>query len=171
MKQKVRSFLLFFIMGTFLLSAQSYNQLWKEVNLAEKEDNPQTAIEITQKIFRKAQNERLAPQMMRAYLTAMAHRTHLSTDSFYVDIAGLEKWVADPITPINDAAVLHSLLGSIYAYSAQGRYDNKVIEKLPEDMSQWTQLMYNQRSCKDIQPSVMPPLPTLANGVRCTSMT
>ena len=146
MKQKVRSFLLFFIMGTFLLSAQSYNQLWKEVNLAEKEDKPQTAIEITQKIFRKAQNERFAPQMMRAYLTAMAHRTHLSTDSFYVDIAGLEKWVADPITPINDAAVLHSLLGSIYAYSAQGRYDNKVIEKLPEDMSQWTQLMYNQRS-------------------------
>lgn len=134
--------------------AQDYGQLWKQVNKYETEGRPQSVIATAQKIFQKAQSERMATQMMRAYLVAMAHRKHLSMDSLYVDLAALEKWVSDPITPINDAAMLHSLLGSIYAYSAQGGYSNKVVNPLPEDMSQWTRLMYHQRAFDHFAASV-----------------
>lgn len=140
--------------GVSSLLAQSYEQLWKSLNQYEKEGRPQSAISIAQQIFTKAQAERLVPQMMRAYLTAMGHRKHLSIDSFYVDIAGLEAWTDNPSTSVNDAAILHSLLGSIYMHSAQGRYDNKVVQELPKDMSQWTQLMYYQRSFDHFMASV-----------------
>lgn len=92
--------------------------------------------------------------MMQAFLVAMGHRKNLSMDSLYVDIAALEQWAADPITPVSDAAMLHSLLGSIYTHSAQGRYDNMIISPLPEDMSQWTRLMYHQRAFDHFAASV-----------------
>ncbi len=154
MKRVVFILLSFWMTGVFSLSAQSYNQLWKEVEQYEKAGRPQSVIETAQTIFTKARQERLATQMMRAYLTAMAHRTHLSTDSFYVDIAGLEAWVADPVTPVSDAAMLHSVLGSIYTNYARGSYDNKVVNPLPEDISQWTQLMYHQRAFDHFMASV-----------------
>lgn len=134
--------------------AQDYGQLWKQVNKYETEGRPQSAVATAQKIFQKAQSERMAAQMMRAYLVAMGHRKHLSMDSLYVDLASLEQWAADPITPVSDAAMLHSLLGSIYTYSAQGRYDNKVVNPLPEDMSQWNRLMYHQRAFDHFAASV-----------------
>lgn len=154
MKRNIFTLLIIFTTGIFTMSAQSYNQLWKKVEQYEKTGRPQSVIETAQTIFTKAQQERLAPQMMRAYLTAMAHRSHLSVDSFYVDIAGLEAWVDDPVTPVSDAAMLHSLLGSLYTNYARGSYDNKVVEPLPEDMSQWTQLMYHQRAFDHFMASV-----------------
>lgn len=145
---KLRIILVMSLLVGFMVpvQAQSYSQLWKEVSRSEKNGQPQSAIAATQKIFRKAQDERKTVEMMRAYLTAMRYRKSLSTDSLYVDIAALEKWVADTTTTASDAAVLHSLLGSIYTYSAQGEYDNKAVSPQPEDMSQWTRLMYHQRA-------------------------
>ncbi len=154
MKRIIPTLLFLMTMSVNPLFAQNYELLWKKINKYEIEGRPQSVIATAQEILRKAQSERMATQMMRAYLTAMAHRTHLSVDSFYVDIAGLEAWVADPVTPVSDAAMLHSLLGSIYTYSAQGRYDNKVVNPLPEDMSQWTQLMYHQRAFDHFMASV-----------------
>ena len=154
MKRFIFTILIFTLVGLCTLSAQSYNQMWEEIEQAEKEGKPQTAISTAQKIFMKAQQERLAPQMMRAYLTAMAHRKHLSIDSLYVDIKELEDWASNPITSVNDAAILHSLLGSIYTNSARGKYTNQVIAELPEDMSEWTRLMYYQRAFDHFMTSV-----------------
>lgn len=154
MKQRLSSLLLALMAGLLGLSAQSYSQLWKKINQYEQKGQPQSAIATAQEVFRKAQSERMAPQMMRAFLVAMGHRKHLSMDSLYVDLAALEQWAADPVTPVSDAAMLHSLLGSIYTHSAQGRYDSKVVETLPEDMSRWTRQMYYRRAFDHFAASV-----------------
>lgn len=154
MRRKLFVCILCLMTGVCSLLAQSYEQLWKSITRYEKEGRPQSAISVAQQMFEKAQAERLAPQMMQAYLAAMGHRKSLSVDSFYVDVAELERWTAHPSTSVNDAAILHSLLGSIYTHSAQGRYDNKVMETLPDDMSQWTRLMYYQKAFDHFMASV-----------------
>ena len=154
MKRSLFTMILCLILGTVCMTAQSYKQLWDNIHLAEKNGQPRTAIENALKVFQKAQKEQHVNQMMQSYLTAMAHRKHLSIDSLYVDLEGMEKWVSAPTTSVSDAAMLHSLLGSIYTHSARGRYDNKVMSELPEDMSEWTQLMYYQRAFEHFMASV-----------------
>ncbi len=146
MKKRISSLLLTLIVGILSLPAQHHEQQEKSINQLEQEGRSQEVIAATKEVFRQAQNEQNSTLMMRAFLVAMGHRKNLSMDSMYVDIATLEQWAADPITPVSDAAILHSLLGSIYTHSAQGRYDNNIISPLPEDMSQWTRLMYHQRA-------------------------
>lgn len=146
MKRKIVTLVSLLIAGVFTLSAQSYKQLWSDINTAVDEGKPQTVIALAQQLFQKAADEGETPYMMQGYLEAMSHRKQLSIDSLYVDIEGLEKWVANPATSISDAAMLHTLLGSIYYYSERGGNDNKPVSELPEDMSQWTRQMYAQRA-------------------------
>lgn len=146
MKRKIVTLVSLLIAGVFTLSAQSYRQLWSDINTAVDEGKPQTVIALAQQLFQKAADEGETPYMMQGYLEAMSHRKQLSIDSLYVDIEGLEKWVANPATSISDAAMLHTLLGSIYYYSERGGNDDKPVSELPEDMSQWTRQMYAQRA-------------------------
>lgn len=143
---KLFPFLFFLIAGVFTLSAQTYKQLWNDINTAVNEGKPQTVVAVAQRLFQKAQEEQNTPYMMQGYLAAMPHRKQLSIDSLYVDIEKLEQWASAPTTSVADAAMLHSLLGSIYAHSVRGRHDTKPVIHLPEDMSQWTQQMYYQRA-------------------------
>ncbi len=154
MKRKIVTLVSLLIAGVFTLSAQSYKQLWSDINTAVDEGKPQTVIALAQQLFQKAADEGETPYMMQGYLEAMSYRKQLSIDSLYVDIEGLEKWVANPATSISDAAMLHSLLGSIYYYSERGRNDNKPVSELPEDMSQWTRQMYAQRAFDHFAASV-----------------
>ncbi len=154
MKRKIFTLALLLIAGVFTLSAQSYKQLWSDINTAIDEGKPQTVIALAQQLFQKAADEEQTPYMMQGYLEAMSHRKQLSIDSLYVDIEGLEKWVANPATSISDAAMLHTLLGSIYYYSERGGNDNKPVSELPEDMSQWTRQMYAQRAFDHFAASV-----------------
>ena len=154
MKRKIFTFALLLIAGVFTLSAQSYKQLWSDINTAIDEGKPQTVIALAQQLFQKAADEEQTPYMMQGYLEAMSHRKQLSIDSLYVDIEGLEKWVANPATSISDAAMLHTLLGSIYFYSERGGNDNKSVSELPQDMSQWTRQMYAQRAFDHFAASV-----------------
>lgn len=154
MKRKIFTLALLLIAGVFTLSAQSYKQLWSDINTAIDEGKPQTVIALAQQLFQKAADEEQTPYMMQGYLEAMSHRKQLSIDSLYVDIEGMEKWVANPATSISDAAMLHTLLGSIYYYSERGGNDNKPVSELPEDMSQWTRQMYAQRAFDHFAASV-----------------
>ena len=47
------------------LHAQSYEKLWKQVEQAQKKSLPQTVVKLTEKIYRKAELEKNAPQMLR----------------------------------------------------------------------------------------------------------
>ncbi len=51
-------FTIFFILNAMPLSAQSYDNLWKQVGEAQNKDLPKTAIEVLDKIIVKATNEK-----------------------------------------------------------------------------------------------------------------
>lgn len=152
---------LFIFLGVLFLFweqvyAQSYQTLWKEVEALEKKDYPESAIKKTDAIYRKALGERNLPQMMRACLTLMKQRDRISPDSFFVDIQRMEHWVADSSLSVCDEAVLHSLLGEVYTTAAQrGVQANRQLDELPEDMAEWSSVMYQQRAYQHYMESVV----------------
>ena len=84
---KTRIFLLtLWLTLAVTLQAQTYNQLWKNVEQMEKKDLPKSVIAEAQRIYDKAKKERNVPQMMKAYLTMMNYRGQISPDSISVDI-------------------------------------------------------------------------------------
>lgn len=112
---KVKSIFLLVVLSVYtglIVKAQSYDKLWREVKSMQEKDRPKSALEITQAIYQKALHERNAPQMMKAYLASMDYRRSITPDSILIDIEGLQKWAGDTSDPV-DAAVLHSLVGSV----------------------------------------------------------
>ena len=84
---KLRIFLLTLcLMLAMTMQAQTYNQLWKNVEQMEKQDLPKSVIAKAGEIYVKAKKERNVPQMMKAYLTMMRWRGNISPDSIPVDV-------------------------------------------------------------------------------------
>ena len=54
------------------LHAQSYEKLWKQVEQAQKKSLPQTVVKLTGKIYRKAELEKNAPQMLNCHQPAVS---------------------------------------------------------------------------------------------------
>ena len=129
---KIRTFLLTLIwMLAMTLQAQTYTQLWKNVEQMGHQDLPKSVIAEAGKIYLKAKSERNVPQMMKAYLTMMAWRGNISSDSVEVDIKGLEEWASSAQTDAQDKAVLNSILGGIYLskdFDKGNRYLNLSLE-------------------------------------------
>ena len=129
---KIRTFLLTLIwMLAMTLQAQTYTQLWKNVEQMGQQDLPKSVIAEAGKIYIKAKTERNVPQMMKAYLTMMAWRGNISSDSVEVDIKGLEEWASSAQTDVQDKAVLNSILGGIYLskdFDKGNRYLNLSLE-------------------------------------------
>ncbi len=125
------------------LRAESYGNLWKKVEKAEKESLPQTVIDLTSDIMTKAMDERNAGQMMKAYMCRKEYRERLDPDNFHIDLTDMEQWAQEDADPVN-RAVVHSLLAEQYAdymsengYSLRGRAELDVREA-PDDMREWT---------------------------------
>lgn len=112
MKPRIFLFTLW-MMFAMTSQAQTYSQLWKDVEEMEQKDLPKSVIAGAKTIYEKAKAERNVPQMMKAYLTMMSYRGSLSPDSIPVDIKGLEVWAETPATLVQDKAVLYSILGEI----------------------------------------------------------
>lgn len=107
------SLIVLLIMSFFApLQAQTYDKMWKELEVLERKDLPQSVVTQAMKIYDKAKAEQDVPQMMKAYLTAMQYRALLTPDSLKVDIEGLEQW-ASQTTRVEDKAVLYSILGEM----------------------------------------------------------
>lgn len=102
--------------------AQSYDRLWKQVEQAQQKSLPQTVVRLTGEIYQKAKAEKNSPQMLKAYIWQMKFREEITPDSFYVSLNGLEQWAVTTDKPL-DRAILHSLIGSMYAdYASQNRW-------------------------------------------------
>lgn len=129
-----------------MLHAQSYDKLWKEVEKAQQNSLPQTAIRYADQIFRKAQTEKNSGQMLKAYTARSQYRRNIDPDSFYVDLKGLEKW-ATTTTIHEDCAVLHTLIAKIYSDFAQSnmyslRWRTDVTDTPSEDMREWSKNIF-----------------------------
>lgn len=132
-----------------MLSAQSYDDLWKQLQEAERKSLPQTVIKLADQIYEKALKENNAGQLFKAYLTKESQQEELTPDSSYVRYTHMEAWVKTETDPLN-RAVLHSLLAEMYAdflsnnaYALTRRTD--LVEEVPEDIREWTANIFIQR--------------------------
>lgn len=130
--------------------AQTFDKLWKQVEQAEKKSLPQTVIQLTDEIYKKAETEKNTPQMLKAYTWRMKYRDMLTPDSFYVNLKGLERWEEGTAKPI-DRAILNSLIAGIYAnYASDNRWQIRqrpdiIGEEPSADIREWTGNMFVQR--------------------------
>ena len=113
MKIRYLSLIVLLAMSVFApMQAQTYDNLWKELEVLERKDLPKSVISEAMKIYDKAKAEQNVPQMMKAYLTAMQYRSLLTPDSLKVDMNGLEQW-ASQTGSMEDKAILYSILGEM----------------------------------------------------------
>ena len=113
MKIRYLSLIVLLVMSVFApIQAQTYDNLWKELEVLERKDLPQSVISKAMKIYDKAKAEQNVPQMMKACLTAMQYRSLLTPDSLKVDMNGLEQW-ASQTGSVEDKAILYSILGEM----------------------------------------------------------
>ncbi|WP_455961426.1 alpha-2-macroglobulin family protein [Bacteroides bouchesdurhonensis] len=131
------------------MQAQSFDELWKQVEQAEKNNLPRTLVDLTDKIYRKAEKKKDSPQMLKAYMWRMKYRETIAPDSFYINLQGLEQWVQQTKVSI-DRAILHSLIAGIYAdYAQQNRWalrrQKEIAGKIPGDIKEWTGNMFIEK--------------------------
>ena len=104
--------ILFFSLFSSVLQAQSYNELWKEVEAAQKKDLPKTVIGVVDKIYTKAKSEKNIPQMMKAYIVRAESRIQLTPDSAQAEYDGIRKWAESETDRVGRAALNH-VMGSL----------------------------------------------------------
>ena len=149
MKIRYLSLIVLLVMSVFApIQAQTYDNLWKELEVLERKDLPQSVISKAMKIYDKAKVEQNVPQMMKAYLTAMQYRSLLTPDSLKVDMNGLEQW-ASQTGSMEDKAILYSILGEM---------------TMPADVKKG--LGYLQASLKDKDRLLLVPVEKLRSMVR-----
>ncbi|MDR1879807.1 MAG: alpha-2-macroglobulin [Tannerellaceae bacterium] len=148
MKKIVVAFVLFFVMpgGVF---GQTYDALWKQVEQAKKKSLPQTAMRLTEEIFRKAEAEKNSGEMLKAFTERSLCRGQVTPDSFYVDLERMEEWVEASGVPA-DRAILHGLLADQYAtFAASNRWQlgghAEIAGNPPADIRQWSGNMFRQK--------------------------
>jgi 5-hydroxyisourate hydrolase-like protein (transthyretin family) len=130
--------------------AQTYDSLWKQVKEAEEKSLPKTVMDLSDKIFRKAQREQNAPQMFKAYLYKTQSQEEVTPDSIYPNFQYVEKWVKTERNTVN-RAILHSMLAGMYQdYLSRYRYElrnrTELAEgEMPEDMREWTRGLFEKQ--------------------------
>ena len=131
--------------------AQSYESLWKQVKEAEEKSLPKTVMDLSDKIFYKAQREKNAPQMFKAYLYKTQSQEEVTPDSIYSNFAYVEKWAKDERNIVN-RAILHSMLAGMYIdymdrHGYELRYRTELAEgEVPDDMREWTRGIFMKQA-------------------------
>lgn len=153
------------------VQAQTFEQLWKQVEQAQKNGLPQSAIRITEEIFSKGEKEKKAPQMLKAYVWRMQLQGELTPDSFYVDLKGLEQWALRSNDGV-ERAVLHSLLAEYYADFADynhwqlSRRTNIEGEAPSDDIREWTASQFAVKVRSHVQAALADSLLLLTSSSR-----
>lgn len=106
--------------------AQSYEQMWKQVEILQQKQLPESAIIEVRKIYDLASRERNVPQLMKAYLTKASLRIDVTPDSLANELAGLKAWARKETDPVH-RAVLNNLLG--YYILDTGNRDEEAINE------------------------------------------
>lgn len=103
---------LFISLFPSILQAQSYDELWKEVEVSQKKDLPKTVISVVDKIYTKAKGEKNIPQMVKAYIVRAESRIQLTPDSAQAEYDGIRRW-AESETDLVARAALNHIMGSL----------------------------------------------------------
>lgn len=129
--KKMLTMALLFVMSLIpnTMKAQSYSQLWKQVEEAQSKDLPKTQIDILDKIIRKARKEQMYGHLLKAQLSRADAQIAISPDSLQPEADRLkeaeQRAAADPVL----AAVYQSVLGHLYTWSSDLGDDHETIGK------------------------------------------
>lgn len=91
--------------------AQSYDDLWKQVEDYQKKDLPKSVMQATADIYKKAQAERNLPQMIKAYLVGYDSKLALSDDYKDSLLHDLQIWANEETNAVGKA-VLNNMIAS-----------------------------------------------------------
>ena len=104
--------LILVLLAPQLIHAQTLNEVWKRVEKAAQDGNPQEVILQSGKMYDLARQQRNVPEMLRAYLTRMNWREDLAPDSLEQDQQGLLRWAQETKDPV-DQSVLRFVYGMV----------------------------------------------------------
>lgn len=115
------SIMMFLFSSTFTY-AQKYESMWKAVEAATLDGQPNKASVLAQKIVAKAEKEGDFVQMFRAQMTIVECHSAVDPASFKEDIADMEERYGNRENPVEQAMV-HALLASAYEQLARSNYN------------------------------------------------
>ncbi|MCD8167118.1 MAG: MG2 domain-containing protein [Bacteroides sp.] len=126
--------------------AQSYTELWKEVEALQKQDFPQSIIEKSEQIYQKALREENAPEKVKAVLYLTEYRNRLSQNSYEETLREMEELAETATNPI-EKAIWHSLLAEKYGtYLARNQWQlarmRDLAGEVPEDIREWSSNLF-----------------------------
>ena len=107
------------------IAAQSYDELWKQVEAASRKDLPKTAIVSLRKIEKKAQHEKAYGQLLAANFLASSIQTQISPDSMDVE---LNKLKAKAQQAERKDEVLSAIYNCVLGWIEQGKSDGNSAE-------------------------------------------
>ena len=109
--------LLFGWLFSLAIPAQSYKQLWKDVENASSADKPLSALKVVDKIMTKANHESNHNEILKAWTTRYILQKDISPDSARAVLQTFEKAVKRERDTVR-AALYHSALGVCYEKEA-----------------------------------------------------
>lgn len=107
------------------IAAQSYQQMWTQVENLQQKELPESAIKELQKIYEHAKQEKNVLQMMKAHLTKASLRIDITPDSLDSELSALKAWATDEKDTVY-RAILNNLLG--YYILDTGKRDESAID-------------------------------------------
>lgn len=133
--------LMAFMLLSPMVNAQSYSSLWKAEQAYENDGRPQSAYDVTQQILRKAEAEHNQGQALSARLRAAALHQEWAPDSFFTDVAELEKLRLAETQPVSKA-IYASILAEVYENNRH-RSQARRLQLTSDDMREWTMEQYD----------------------------
>lgn len=128
--------LLFGWLFSLAIPAQSYKQLWKDVEKASSVDKPLSALKVVDKIMTKANDESNHNEMLKAWTTRYILQKDISPDSARTVLQTFEKAVKREKDTVR-VALYHSALGVCYEKEASNyRLDALTREELKGKMNE-----------------------------------
>jgi hypothetical protein len=141
------------------IQAQTYDDLWSDIQKAEQKDMPKSVISICDKIIKKATKEHQSGQLFKAYFYRCQSKQDISPDSIYTELKDVEHWAETASNP-TDKMVIHSILANIYAsYAAMNSWElklrtNTTSAEAPDDIREWTRIQFHDAVMKHIDASL-----------------
>lgn len=117
MKKYALTLLLMMTPLSFLFS-QTFDNLWKQVDEAQKHDLPKTEAGVLEKIASKAEHEKAYGHLLKAHLGLARVKALVSSDSLQPAVERLEAR-AQTVADVALKAVYHTVLGYIYDHNRQ----------------------------------------------------
>ena len=129
----------FFLLAFVPVQAQTYDELWAQVESAQKKGLVQTAFRSLHELYQKALEERNFPQMARAQLLRNAFQSEVYPESQFTFMKGMKAWVERCREPA-DKRVLNLVLGSLYMNQCKRVYRgvSHTEAQQADDPAKWT---------------------------------